>query len=235
MLLGLRLADDNCLLNMAMNEFMKAAIRAKPMPIDVFLLNCIVKSFCLPKRRCRFFPVNISPAWVRSLALSGSFIIRHSAAEADDVAVSRQPGWLLRGLMPGPRRSERLPLLFGVLLGHGRFFAAAGLARQGRCARRGGWCALRRVPSPFGGVPCPGRVFARRGPCPAGPVRPPGWVLRQHPGGGPPGGARLVRVWRAGQGRLAWSRPHSCGLSSSRRAPLRLARGHGWRSLRHPP
>ncbi|WP_265306579.1 hypothetical protein [Verminephrobacter eiseniae] len=35
---------------------MKAAIRAKPMPIDVFLLNCIVKSFCLPKRRCRFFP-----------------------------------------------------------------------------------------------------------------------------------------------------------------------------------
>src|SRR6218665_1957069 len=55
MLLGLRLADDNCLLNMAMNEFMKAAIRAKPMPIDVFLLNCIVKSFCLPKRRCRFF------------------------------------------------------------------------------------------------------------------------------------------------------------------------------------
>src|SRR6218665_1837463 len=142
MLLGLRLADDNCLLNMAMNEFMKAAIRAKPMPIDVFLLNCIVKSFCLPKRRCRFFPVNISPAWVRSLALSGSFIIRHSAAEADDVAVSRQPGWLLRGLMPGPRRSERLPLLFGVLLGHGRVFAAAGgLAGRGGGARGGGCCA----------------------------------------------------------------------------------------------
>src|SRR6218665_769852 len=101
MLLGLRLADDNCLLNMAMNEFMKAAIRARPMPIDVFLLNCIGKSFCLPKRRCRFFPGNVSPALVRSLAWSGSFIIRHSAAAADDAAVSRQPGWHLRGLTPG--------------------------------------------------------------------------------------------------------------------------------------
>src|SRR6218665_40738 len=167
MLLGLRLADDNCLLNMAMNEFMKAAIRARPMPIDVFLLNCIVKSFCLPKRRCRFFPVNVSPALVRSLAWSGSFIIRHSAAAADDAAVSRQPGWHLRGLTPGAS-------------------------------------ALRTTPTPLRGLAWPWPVFCRRRPCPAGPVRQPGWVLRQHPGGGPPWGARLVRVWRGGPGGGGW-------------------------------
>src|SRR6218665_904152 len=197
-LLTLRSADDNCLLNMAMNEFMKAAIRARPMPIDVFLLNCIVKSFCLPKRRCRFFPVNVSAGLVRSLAWSGSFIIRHSAAAADDAAVSRQPGWHLRGLTPGAS-------------------------------------ALRTTPTPLRGLAWPWPVFCRRRPCPAGPVRQPGWVLRQHPGGGPPWGARLVRVWRAGQRRWAWPHPHSCVLSSSRLAPLRLARGHGWRSLRHSP